>query len=68
VTLLGTVTFVRLEQLWNANSPMVVTDDGIVIVVKPEQLWKALAAILVIVEPIVTLAKLGRAHTGTAPA
>ncbi len=64
----GMVIVVKPEQPWNAYAPMVRTDDGMVIVVKPEQPVKALAAILVMVEPIVTLAKLGRAHTGTSPA
>ena len=62
------VTLVRLEQPEKAFAPTLVTDDGMVIVVRLEEPWNALAAILVMVEPIVTLAKLVRAHTGSAPA
>ena len=63
----GMVIVVKPVQLWNALAPIVVTDDGIVIVVRLEQPVKALSAILVMV-PIVTLAKLVRAHTGSGPA
>ena len=68
VTEAGIVTIVKPEHPLNALAPTLVTDDGIVIVVRLEQPVKALSAILVMVEPIVTLAKLGREHTGSAPA
>ena len=71
VTKLGIVIAVKLEQLSNAELPILVTKSGIVIDVKPEQLINALVPILVIVEPIVTVARLvlpEQAPSGIAPA
>jgi hypothetical protein len=63
----GKVTLAKLEQPWNAVSPMVRTLFGIITLAKLVQLRNALETILVMVEPIVTPAKLERAHTGTSP-
>ena len=45
--LCSTVTLVRLEHLENADSPMLVTELGIVTLVRPEQSKKAPCPILV---------------------
>ena len=68
VTELPIVTLVKPVQPLNELEPILVTPLGSMIFVRFEQFANALAVILVMVEPIVTLAKLERAHTGTAPA
>jgi len=49
------VTLVRLEQLLNAQSPIVITVLGMVMLVRLKQAWNAYSPIPVTLEGMVTL-------------